>query len=681
MRFLIIALILAYSGAAFCQGTGFSIPIVKRNYLQDVQIAATHSKIEYNGKLGSYEVSEKERTYFGFSGVKDTIANKEFIKLGLTMNGERAMANASMVFRIDQGSDLLTLKANSSSSPINTLILSIPVDTAARFFGGGEQFSHVELTGHRVPFIVEENGIGRSKDAASRMAKMVGANGHKWSTYSPIPIIVSTLGQAFLIENDCFTEIDLSEPGRIGFKVHSDSLTLRVWHAESPKSLISQFTSYLGRAPELPEWAHGTWLGLQGGKRKVNEILAETQGFGNPVSAIWIQDWVGKYETKIGRRLRWEWKPNEAFYPDFKNYCDSLNEAGIQVLGYINPFLLEGTEMCDQALSEGLVVHDQQNEPYKVPFGGFQGYIIDLTNNATRVWIKDIIKKNMINEGLSGWMADFAEWLPFDAKLAGGQNPRDYHNRFAAEWAKVNREAIREAGKEGEVVFFSRSGWTGSASQTPVFWAGDQLVDFSEHDGLPSAINALISSGISGIGLNHSDVGGYTGLKFPFFKNYLRNKETLFRWIEFEAFTPFFRTHEGLLPDDMVQFYSDSSTQEFFARFGKIHQQLRPYLEDVMTQAAATGIPAIRHPWIEYPFDPKCLETEYQFFVGQDMIVAPVTKPGHTHTTAYLPAGDWIHFFTGDSFSGRFSSLVEAPIGTPAVWVRKGSELHSIISR
>ena len=291
MRILILALISAIGSTTLAQ-SGFTVPYVKRNYLNEVQVAATHSKVEYKGKLGSYEVVEKSRTFFGFEAVTDTIANNQKIELGLKLGAERAMADAKLTFRIDQGSDLLTIKANSTSSPINTFVLSIPVDTNARFFGGGEQFSHVELTGQRIPFLVEENGIGRSTDAASRMAKLVGANGHQWSTYCPIPIIVSTLGQAFLIENDCYTEIDLTEPGRIGFKVHSDSLTLRVWHAESPKSLISQFSKYLGRTPPLPDWAHGTWLGLQGGRSRVNRILKETQAFGNPVTAIWIQDWM-----------------------------------------------------------------------------------------------------------------------------------------------------------------------------------------------------------------------------------------------------------------------------------------------------------------------------------------------------------------------------------------------------
>ncbi|MFT4524058.1 MAG: alpha-glucosidase [Bacteroidia bacterium] len=656
-----------------------SMPAAQRPFMQDLGIHMTHSKIEYGGKLGSYEVKEKVVNFFGYDGEIGKSVSTDSRTVSVRLSGRRSMVKASINYRTDAVSEIIEVTMDESVEPITTTFFSVPCDSGSHFFGGGEQFSHVELTGKKIPFLVEENGIGRSNDAASRLAGIVGADGHEWSTYCPIPLVISSFGYAYLIENDCYSEIDLSEEGRIGFKVHDDTLKLRVWKAESPKALISHTSNYLGRQGLVPEWTYGTWLGLQGGKSRVNRILKETQAFGNPVSAIWIQDWVGKKDTKIGSRLHWEWKPDETVYPNFKHYTDSLNETGIKVLGYINPFLLEGTEMCKDALQKELVVRKFNKEPYLIPFGGFDGYILDLSKPETQAWIKEIIKTNMIGNGLTGWMADFAEWLPFDAILYSGQDSKDYHNRFAADWARLNREAIQEAGKEGEVIFFSRSGWTGSSKYSPVFWAGDQLVDFSKADGLPSAVNAMISSSISGMFLNHSDIGGYTGFKFPFFKNYLRDKEALFRWIEFEAFTPFFRTHEGLLPEEMVQFYSDSSTQEFFARFGQIHKQLQPYFQRWIKKANEVGIPIIRHPWVEFPFDMECLNTEYQFFVGRHMIVAPVTEQGQLGVTAYLPAGDWIHLFSKKKYKGRQWVTVEAPIGTPAVWVKKDSEVAAMM--
>lgn len=595
----------------------------------------------YEGKLGSYKVKEKHL---------EALTAEPIIE-----------QNNGRIHVFTKNTFVLT----------NITELTLSVDSSAHFFGGGEQFSHVELTGKNVPFIVEENGIGRGDQPATRTANLIGAGGHEWSTYCPVPLVLSSNNSAFLIENDCYSEIDLTENGKITFRVHDDEIKIRSWEANSPKELIQKVTAHLGRMPELPDWTYGTILGIQGGAERVKQLVKDAKSYGNPVSAIWIQDWVGKKKTNIGSRLRWEWKPDTITYPDFKQFCADMDAQNVKVLGYINPFLLEGTDMTDDALKNGYIVHRTDGSPYLIPFGGFKGYIIDLSNSATREWIKDIIKTNMIGNGLSGWMADFAEWLPFDCKLHSGQDPKDYHNRFAADWAKVNREAIEEAGKLGEVVFFSRSGFTGSSGSSTLFWAGDQMVDFGENDGLGSAVNAMISSGLSGMAINHSDVGGYTALKFPFFKNYLRDKEVLFRWIEFEAFTPIFRTHEGLLPNDMVQYYTDDETQEFFARFGKIHKELEPYFKKLIKEASETGIPVIRHPWLVCPEDTNCLNTDKQFFVGDDLLVLPITERGQTKVRGYFPEGTWVHYLTGTEFMGGRWNEVYAPIGTPAVFWRK----------
>jgi len=610
---------------------------------KEASVSVYNGNFQFTGKLGSYEVNRKGKLLEGLvtSMCKD--------------------ANDTSVIVVSA----------SGNERIGITELTLNVGNDGRFFGGGEQFSHVELTGKKVPFLVEENGIGRGDQPATRTANLVGAGGHEWSTYCPIPLVLSTENKAYLILNDCYSEIDLSIPGEITFTVHDDELRLKTFEANSPKELIQKITEYTGRMSELPDWTYGTILGIQGGAERVRQLVKDAKHHGNPVSAIWIQDWVGKKQTNIGSRLRWEWKPDETTYPNFMEFCAEMHSQKIKVMGYINPFLLEETDMTNDALVKGYIVHRKDGSPYLIPFGGFKGYIIDLSNPQALVWIKDIIKTNMIGNRLSGWMADFAEWLPFDCKLHSGQDPKDYHNRFAADWAKVNREAIEEAGKLGEVVFFSRSGFTGSSGISTLFWVGDQMVEFGENDGLGSAINAMISSGLSGMAINHSDIGGYTALKFPFFKNYLRDKEVLFRWIELEAFTPIFRTHEGLLPNDMVQFYSDDETQEFFARFGNIHQQLKPYFQNLIKEASETGVPVIRHPWLVCPDDTNCLNTNYQFFVGDDLLVFPVTERGKSSVRGYFPAGTWVHYFNGTEFMGGRWNEVYAPIGTPAVFLRK----------
>ena len=74
-----------------------------------------------------------------------------------------------------------------------------------------------------------------------------------------------------------------------------------------------------------------------------------------------------------------------------------------------------------------------------------------------------------------GWMSDFGEAMPFDAKLHGGADPAVWHNRYSMEWLRVNREAIEESGRGDEMVFFARAGFTQSPGVATLFWLGDQM--------------------------------------------------------------------------------------------------------------------------------------------------------------------------------------------------------------
>ena len=58
-------------------------------------------------------------------------------------------------------------------------------------------------------------------------------------------------------------------------------------------------------------------------------------------------------------------------------------------------------------------------------------------------------------------MADFGEYIPVDAVFANGETGSTMHNQFSVLWAKLNRQAIEEAGKLGEIMFFMRAGAAG----------------------------------------------------------------------------------------------------------------------------------------------------------------------------------------------------------------------------
>lgn len=110
------------------------------------------------------------------------------------------------------------------------------------------------------------------------------------------------------------------------------------------------------------------------------------------------------------------------------------------------------------------------------------------------------------------------------------------------EW-KANRVGKEREDPEESLVFFMRAGFRDSPKWGMLFWEGDQMVSWQANDGIKSAVVGLLSSGLSGYALNHSDIGGYCAVNLPFIK-YNRSEELLIRWMELNAFTTVFRTHE-----------------------------------------------------------------------------------------------------------------------------------------
>ena len=577
-----------------------------------------------------------------------------------------------LVFQGPDKSFGIQLNTNYSNTN-NRITLTFQSNAHERILGMGEQFSYVDLKGHKVPVWVEEQGLGRGDKGISFFTGLAGVKGNHYTTYAPIPWLMTTDGRGILCQNTQFQEFDFRTADKITLEVWSDTLSLLIWQEPKPLDLLEKYTAHTGRMPKLPDWALGTILGLQGGDEKVMDATRGAIKAGNPVTAVWIQDWVGRRPTKYGDRLWWNWIPDTVRYGNMKEFTGDLAEMNIRTLGYINSFMVPGTAMTDTAIAHGYLVKTQAGEPYLMPAGGFDAYLVDLSNPAAFEWLKGIIKTNLIGNGFSGWMADFCEWLPWDAKIYSGEAAPTFHNRYPVEWARLNREAIKEAGKEGEVVFFNRAGYTSSAKYSTLFWAGDQLHTYGPNDGMRSAITALLSSGLSGISLNHSDAGGYTTVNTPFYKS-RRDWDLFCRWNEWAIFTPVFRTHEGLRPKENVQFYDDTTTQRMFAQYGRIHHALKSYFQSLNNEATEKGYPVVRHLYLHYPNDPEIWNAPCQFMLGSDILVAPVTAKKEFKVKVYLPAGEWEHLFFKTKYTGGQWHEVAVPYGQPAAFVRVDSK-------
>jgi alpha-glucosidase len=543
--------------------------------------------------------------------------------------------------------------------------LRFPARPGEPVFGGGEQYRRLDLAGLRVPNFVSEHITLPTvlKKAALPAALCPAVPAGKIGSYAPMPVFVSGGKRLLAFETDSDGTSEFGEDAWV-FSFDRCPSGFTCLAAESFRALGEALARERPNRQYLPDWClNGMILGVQGGADTVLRKAFAMQDAGAAVCGVWCQDWCGEKLTAAGKQVCWNWEADPALYPDLRETIARLGERGIRFLAYLNPYLVKDGPQYRTCRERGFLITRRNGEVYHMKSTTFEAGMLDLTNPAAADYIRQtLIRDNMLSLGVKGWMADFGEYLPTDCVLHDG-DPEALHNRWPVLWAKLNREAA-EAWEDPEVFFFTRSGYLGVQNWAPVMWNGDQHVDWSRDYGMPCVMPASFSLGFSGVTLVHSDIGGFFSMG-----RMRRSGELFVRWMEMNAFTPLMRSHESLRPAKNAQF-DTALTGPYTVALSRLHAALRPYFSAVAAQAAA-GVPAMRPDFYESG-DYADHADEYAFFLGDDLFVAPVIRPGVKKRRVCLPAGKWVHFFTGKRyFGGRHT--VDAPLGTPAVFYRSGS--------
>ena len=537
-------------------------------------------------------------------------------------------------------------------------------------FGGGEQYRQLNLRHERVVNLVEEHIKASTivQKALLPRALYRPKPHSEIGSYAPMPVFVTSRKRliAFDTASDGFSEF-----GDVWcFSFDSCPRSMTVLRADSFEALGRAYAGLVPNRQYLPDWCRdGMILSAQGGTQRIEELCYKMLDAGAKISAVWSQDWSGEIRTVMGKQVWWNWEVDETLYPNLREAIWRLNERGVKFLGYINPYLVKDSRLYTLCKERGWLITRADGSVYHIKSTTFDAGMIDLTNPDAARFTKDVlIKENMLGLGMSGWMADFGEYLPADCVLHDG-DPAKLHNAWPVMWAKLNREAIEEAGRD-DAFFFTRSGYTGIQTYAPILWNGDQHTDDTRDYGMPCVLPASFSLGFSGVGLVHCDIGGF----FSFTK--MKRDDTLFiRWMEMGAFSALMRTHESIRPWANSQPYDDK-VLPYAVKLTNVHVALAPYLR-ACTAKVNDGVPVLRPDfWAANDFaahrDIDC------YFLGDDLFVAPIMKRAAKARKVCLPQGEWVHLWTGKKFKGGRDYRVRAPLGQPPVFYRAESAFVSL---
>jgi len=513
-----------------------------------------------------------------------------------------------------------------------------------KFFGFGEQHTKFDMSNQSFRLCCSKKN---SKEK-------------KISSASPLPICITNKNRGFILNTNTIVDVDTGKKNNmLTFSIWDTASEIKVSFGPSISKIVAKQSSFLGKPNRLPSWTYGTILSLRGGIEHAEKILSKCTSQNIPVSAVYIEDWQAWKVSNSKQTVGWHCCPDETLYPNLKNWIKTLNDRDIKVLGSINSFVSvdPDCQMYREAHKNGYFLKHNDGSDYVCTHKSQTSYTycqLDLSNQNTWTWLKEIINKNMIQNGFSGWLVDHEEYTPFDAVCESGDIVK-YHCSLPVLWAKLNREIIEKTDFPDDFFIAHHSAWYESAKYGFSFWTDYNAAAKNQYREIAKNIIGILNAGMSGLLINHIPC------------NLPKDTEAFVRWCEFCAFSPIFRT--ATIFSDEEDFLNQEK-YKIFAGFAQIHKKLFSYLEKTEMNAIKTGMPMMHPLFLQFPEDKQSWNISHQYMLGDSLLVAPVIKKKTKTIRVWLPAGKWQHIWSKKIFlSTGVYIQVSAALGKPPVFI------------
>ncbi|OJF75846.1 MAG: hypothetical protein BKP49_10325 [Treponema sp. CETP13] len=524
-------------------------------------------------------------------------------------------------------------------------------EAGERVFGLGDQYSAFDLTDQTIRIYTKN--VFSTKETIS--------------TLSPMSVFSTSKNRGFIIDSNSILDIATGNKNKnVSISVWDTTVSFHVCFATSITKVVQMQNKILGCSSHLPRWSFGTVIGVEGGRKAVEKEIEKCIKEKIKIDAIWIKDWQGVRGRDSEKVAWWHCSPDENLYPDFKNWVSKINNKGIKVLGYINPFLSVDPDcsMYKEAHEEGYFLKQSDGSDYvsrKLNSANSPFCQIDLSNESAYEWLKQILRKNMVENGFSGWFSDYTKYTPFDAVNYKG-NIIQYHCELPLLWAKLNTEVFEDVDSD----FFMPQKKVNLNFDKDTAYLGARNLFVTKYKKLSKAITEIINSGMSGLLVNYISIDKTCQNNVVFNKKSFSVDE-LYRWCEFVMFTPMYSISNL---SSLLTGKNKELSYKIVARFAQIHEKLVKYIEFTKQEAINEGLPIIRPLFLQFPDDVQSWKIKYQYMLGDSLMVAPVIKKNVEKWKVWLPAGNWQHVWTKMRYSstGEYVQIC-APVGYPPVFI------------
>lgn len=488
--------------------------------------------------------------------------------------------------------------------------------------------------------------------------------------YKNIPFFMSQhsqIGYGVFMDNTFRSFFDFGKERKEALSYWSQGGEMRYYYIHGPKliDVVQKYASLTGKAQLPPKWA----LGYQQSKWSyypesvVRKLAEDFRSNRIPCDVIHLDiDYMDGF-----RCFTWD----SDRFPDPKKMISDLKKDGFKTVVIIDPGIkVDKTyEVYKQGIEGDHFCKRMDGDLLKASVWPGLCHFPDFTKKETRKWWATLYE-GLVEDGVDGVWNDMNEpatfedgTFPNDVRHDFDGHPcshRKAHNVYGSLMVQSTHDGLKKFNTEKRPFAISRSAYAGVQRYSSV-WTGDNVATWEHLKIANVQCQRLSASGISFAG---SDVGGFIGSP---------NGELYTRWIQMAVFHPFFRTHSSGDHGDKEPWVFDKEYLDIVRDFIEMRYRLLPYIYSVFWQHSTTGMPMIRSLHLETHIDPQSFFREEEFFLGDHMLICPISEEKATSRRMYLPDGKWYHYWSNELVAGGKEFETIAPLTIIPLYIRAGA--------
>lgn len=439
-----------------------------------------------------------------------------------------------------------------------------------------------------------------------------------------------------------------------------------------PEEILSGYSEITGKSPMMPKWSLG-FMNFEWDTDETEMIDAvDTYRAKNiPLDAYGLDyDWKNYGQTNYGE---FTWNTTNFPSASTTSLKTDMDAKGVKLIGITKPRIV--TQDSNGVRTSQYNDADAANYWYP-GHAEYQDYFIpvlvrsiDPYNAGERAWYWDH-SEDAYDKGIVGWWNDETD------KVASGAAQYWFGNFTTTHLSQGMYEGQRDYTNDTARVWqTARTFYPGAQRYATSLWSGDIGAQFEMGEkvgwasGMKEQRTVMLSSIILGQPKWGMDIGGFN----PNDSN--PSPELYARWMQFGALTPVFRVHGNLYHQRQPWLYGNTAEEAAKAAI-QLRYKLIPYMYAYERSAYENGNGLVKPLIFDYPSDVNVSNYVDAWMFGDWLLAAPVVDKGQTVKDIYLPAGTWIDYFKGKTYTG--GQTISYPINAETLtdiplFIKKGA--------